>query len=238
MEIAPGIYSLSQQEGGHVHAFLLDDGKELTVIDTLWDTDGQRILDQIKSIGRSVTDLKHIILTHAHRSHLGGLAALKKASGATVYAHEWEADIISGERKAQGITVVPMRPLHLYLQVYPLQVGLALGFGQHPPCPVDHYVTEGDKIGPIEVMHAAGHSPGHLSFYWQQKRALFAGDAIATWPEFAGGWYAFNLNEKQHQATLNRMGDFDAEIVAVGHGDPITTGGAERVRSLFTRTKW
>ncbi|MFL5628945.1 MAG: MBL fold metallo-hydrolase, partial [Ktedonobacteraceae bacterium] len=114
MEISPGIYSLSQQEGGHVHAFLLDDGTELTVIDTLWDSDGQRILDQIKSIGRSVTDLKHIILTHAHRSHLGGLAALKKASGATVYAHEWEADIISGERKAQGITVVPMRPLRLY----------------------------------------------------------------------------------------------------------------------------
>ena len=83
------------------------------MIDTLWDTDGQRILDQINSIGRSVTDLKNIILTHAHRSHLGGLAALKKASGATVYAHEWEADIISGERKAQGITVVPMRPLRL-----------------------------------------------------------------------------------------------------------------------------
>lgn len=44
--------------------------------------------------------LKHILLTHAHRSHLGRLAELKRMSGATVYAHEWEADIIAGERKA------------------------------------------------------------------------------------------------------------------------------------------
>ena len=44
--------------------------------------------------------LKHILLTHAHRSHLGGLSELKRMSGATVYAHEWEADIIAGERKA------------------------------------------------------------------------------------------------------------------------------------------
>jgi glyoxylase-like metal-dependent hydrolase (beta-lactamase superfamily II) len=234
MQIAPGIYSLGQKEGGRVHAFLLDDGTDLTVIDSLWDTDGKRILDQIQSIGRSVTDLKHIIITHAHRSHLGGLAALQHLSGAAVYAHEWEADIISGDRKAQAVTFIPRRPF----RVYPLQFGLALGVGKHPPCPVDHYVSEGDRVGPLHIMHASGHSPGHLSFYWPERRALFAGDAIATWPYFSAGWPAFNLNIKQHKATVGRMADFDAEIVAVGHGEPIINGGAARVRSLLNSTDW
>ena len=32
-----------------------------------------------------------------HRGHLGGLATLKQLSGAPVYGHEWEADIIAGD---------------------------------------------------------------------------------------------------------------------------------------------
>ncbi|MBA2783641.1 MAG: MBL fold metallo-hydrolase, partial [Rubrobacteraceae bacterium] len=111
MQIAPGVYSMDQSKGGHVHAFLLDEGTALTLIDTLFDTDARRIIDRIGSIGRSVEDLKHIVLTHAHRSHLGGLATLKELSGATVYSHAWEADIVAGERTAQPVTPVPMRPL-------------------------------------------------------------------------------------------------------------------------------
>src|SRR5262249_23224260 len=111
MQLAKGVSSLRQDKGGHVHAFLLDDGEELTLIDTRYDTDGRLVLEEILRIGRSPKDLKHIVLTHGHRSHLGGLAALKRVTGATVYAHEWEADIIAGERKAQGITLRPMVPL-------------------------------------------------------------------------------------------------------------------------------
>jgi glyoxylase-like metal-dependent hydrolase (beta-lactamase superfamily II) len=171
-------------------------------------------------------------LTHGHRSHLGGLAALKRLSGATVYAHQWEADIIAGERKAQPVPITPTRPYLVYLPTYPLQLGAALGKGAHPPCPVDHFISDGDRVGPVEVLHAPGHSPGHLAFHWPERQALFAGDAVVTWPEFAAGWPAFTLNATQHRASLRRMSDLDAEIVAVGHGEPITVGGAARVHDL------
>jgi glyoxylase-like metal-dependent hydrolase (beta-lactamase superfamily II) len=232
MEIAPGVYSMEQQKGGHVHAFLLDDGAELTVIDTLFDTDAGRIIERIRGIGRSVEDLKHIVLTHAHRSHLGGLATLKELSGATVYSHEWEADIVAGERTAQPVTPVPMRPIRTYWRVYYLQLGAALGRGKHPPCPVDATLEDGDAVGPVRVIHTPGHTPGHLAFWWPERRILFAGDAIATYPEFGPGWPAFTLNPTQHRVSLRRMADLDADVLAVGHGDPITAGAAERMRSL------
>jgi glyoxylase-like metal-dependent hydrolase (beta-lactamase superfamily II) len=232
MEISPGVHLMGQRKGGHVHAFLLDDGAELTVIDTLYDTDARLVLDRIGSIGRKVTDLRHVILTHGHRSHLGGLAVLKRLSGARVYSHEWEADIIAGDRGAQPVTLWPMRPLRSYWRVYHLQLGAALGLGKHPPCPVDSTLEDGDRVGPVRVLHTPGHTPGHLSFWWPERRVLFAGDAIATYPELAGGWPAFNLNERQHRASLARLAALDAEVVAVGHGEPITRGAAERVRSL------
>jgi glyoxylase-like metal-dependent hydrolase (beta-lactamase superfamily II) len=232
MEIAPGVHSLGQRRGGRVHAFLLDDGHDLTVIDTLFDTDGARILSAISRLGHTPRDLKQIVLTHGHRSHLGGLAALKRLTGATVSAHGWEADIIAGERKAQPVTWVLTRPVRTWWPTYPFQLGVNLGFGKHPACPIDRAITDGDAIGPLQVIHAPGHSPGHLAFYWPERRALFAGDAIVTWPTVAPGWPAFNLNPTQHRASLNRLAGLDVSVIGVGHGEPIVQGAAEQLQTL------
>ena len=232
MEIASGIHSLGQRRGGRVHAFLLDDGHDLTVIDTLFDTDSGRILSAISRLGHTPRDLKQIVLTHGHRSHLGGLAALKRLTGATVHAHGWEADIIAGERKAQPVTWHPVRPVRTWWPTYSFQLGINLGFGTHPACPIDRAVADGDAIGPLQVIHAPGHSPGHLAFYWPERRALFAGDAIVTWPTVAPGWPAFNLNPTQHRASLNRLAGLDVSVIGVGHGEPIVQDAAEQLQTL------
>jgi glyoxylase-like metal-dependent hydrolase (beta-lactamase superfamily II) len=230
MEAAPGVYSLAQSQGGFVHAYLLDDGSgRLTLVDTLFDTDGHRILTLLESIGKTPRDIKHIIVTHAHRSHLGGLARLKELTGAPVYAHEWEADIISGDRKAQAVSYLPSAPL----RAYPLQIGLNLDIARHAPVVVDNFVHEGDQIGPLRVLFAPGHSPGHLAFYWPERRVLIAGDAICTWPNFMLGWKGFLLNPKQHQASLRRLAELDAEVLCVGHGDPLRSGAAAQIRAAL-----
>jgi len=230
IELAEGLHALGSGKGGHVRAFLIENGTELTLVDTLFEDDAHLVLEAIGSLGRSPTDLKRIAITHAHRSHLGGLAALKRASGAAVYAHPWEADIIGGQRRAQPVTLRPKGPLKLM----PFRIGLRFNRPKHKPYPPDEPLEPGDAFGPLHVLDAAGHSPGHLAFHWPERDFLIAGDAIATWPSFGPGWPAFHLNEAQHAESLRRLAALDARILGVGHGDPIPDGAADRVHSLVS----
>lgn len=237
MRIAPGVHSLGDKSGGYVRAFLLDDGNGLTLVDTLLDKDGRGILDELKLMGRQPADIKRIILTHAHQSHLGGLAALKKATGARVYSHDWEADIIAGKRKVQvpsTTTLWPQKPL----QIYYLQVAFVLGLGMPAPCEVDENLKDGDHIGPLTVMHAPGHTPGTLAFYWPEKHLLIAGDIAVTWPAPALGWPQITLDNKENRDSVGKLCDVtSAEILCVGHGDPVTQGGGKFLRDLFDGRK-
>ena len=61
---------------------------------------------------------------------------------------------------------------------------------------------------------------------------LFAGDAIATWPRLSDGWPASNLNPAQHRLSLRRSAELEANVVAVGHGEPLTEDAAAQVMKL------
>lgn len=227
--MAPRAHSIGQQEAGRVHAYLFEHGDELTLVDTMWDSDARVVLDYLAHMGRRPTDLRHIVITHAHRSHLGGLAALKLISGATVHAHPWEGPIIDGGRPAQRVGLRPLRPLG----IYQYRLGLLLGLHPHRPCTVDEPLEGGETVGPLEVIHAPGHTPGHLAFYCRELRFLVAGDAVATWPALGPGWPGFNLDEGRHRESLRVLAGHDrVETLAVGHGAPLSRGAQEQLDQL------
>ena len=229
MQLAPDIFALGDRTRGRVRAFLVRDGKDLTLVDTLAYEQPFLVLAAIRRIGRSISDLKRIWLTHAHGSHLRGLAELKALSRATVGSHEWEADIISGDRKAQRLALIPQRPLRAYV---PFQLGLALGIDPFKPCDVDVDLRHGHEEGGLTVLHTPGHTPGHLAFWSEKHKVLLSGDAIVTWPEFAGGWDSFTLNRDHQHESLVLMAALAPDKVGVGHGDPLTVNAAQRVASL------
>jgi glyoxylase-like metal-dependent hydrolase (beta-lactamase superfamily II) len=232
MQVVPGLYSLGDRSGGYVRAYLIDDGRELTLIDTLLDKGGRLVLDELKALGKKPQDLTRIICTHAHQSHLGGLAALKAQTRARVYSHDWEADIIEGKKKVQvpkTTTLFPQKPY----KVYGLQVAFVLGLGVPPSCEVDENLKDGDHVGPLTVMHAPGHTPGSLAFYWPEKKALIAGDIVVTWPEVALGWPQITLDNRQNRESVGKLCDMvDAEVLCTGHGDPVRQGGATVMKDL------
>lgn len=232
-EIAPGVHAVVSRRVGRSAAFLLEIDNGLILIDTLFDPNARFILDALKRIGRTAADLTTTLLTHAHPAHLAGLAALKEMSGATVCSHESEAPIIAGVAPFQRPSFRPMRPLSVYWRIYHLHLATLLRLGKQPPCPVDRFLRDGDRVGPLEVLHTPGHAPGHLAFWWPERRVLFAGDAVVTYPRFDTGWPAFTLDPERHRASLKRMATLDAEVLAVGHGRPVLSNGAARLRSLL-----
>ena len=237
MQIVPGIHSLGDDSGGWVRAFLIEETDGLTLVDTLLDKDGTLVLKEIHAMGKQPSDVKRIILTHAHQSHLGGLAALKKATGATVYSHPWEMDIIQGKRKVEvpkTTTLWPQPPL----QIYPLQVAFVLGLGMPAPCDVDQNLKDGDHVGSLNVMHTPGHTPGSLSLYWPEKRALIVGDIVVTWPGPALGWPQITLDNKENRDSVGKLSDVtNAEILCVGHGDSVAQGGGAVMKDLVAGRK-
>ncbi|NJN81847.1 MAG: MBL fold metallo-hydrolase [Caldilineaceae bacterium] len=112
-------------------------------------------------------------------------------------------------------------------------MGNNLSLTSHLPCRVDKFLHGGERLGSLEVIHAPGHSPGHLAFYLPESRVLFTGDAVVTSPKFMGGWPGFALNARQQAETLRKLADYDAKILAVGHGEPILRNGQERLRTLL-----
>jgi glyoxylase-like metal-dependent hydrolase (beta-lactamase superfamily II) len=232
VQIVPGLHWLGDKSGGYVRAFLLDDGDGLTLIDTLLDKNGTLVLEELKSMGKEPKDIKRIVLTHAHQSHLGGLAALKAATGARVYSHDWEADIIEGRKKVEvppTTTLIPQPPL----QIYPLQVAFVLRLRMPAPCQVDENLKDGDHVGPLTVMHVPGHTPGSLAFYWPEKKALIAGDIVVTWPELALGWPQITLDNKQNRDSVGKLCEMaPAEILCVGHGNPLAGEPVKVMRDL------
>jgi metallo-beta-lactamase class B len=94
----------------------------------------------IRKLGFKVEEVKILLSTHAHFDHTGGLAELKKVTGAPLYAGAADADLLARGGKGD------------------FAFGDKLLF---PPVQVDHPVHDGDKVSLGETTLVAHSTPGH-----------------------------------------------------------------------------
>ncbi len=87
-QITDGVYQFRGMAAGGV--YLITEGDGLTLVDTGMPNAPNQIIRQMKRAGYALTDIKHILITHAHMDHIGGLAKLKTVSGAEVIASSAE----------------------------------------------------------------------------------------------------------------------------------------------------
>ena len=109
----------------------------------------------IRKLGFKLSDVKLILNSHAHYDHAAGIAALQRASGATV---------VSSASGAEGFaigTAVPDDP----------QIGFGKAENAFPPVKNVRVVKDKDvvRVGPLALtMHdTAGHTPGSTTWTWQ-----------------------------------------------------------------------
>ena len=95
--IAPNLYTFENCLVGR--AYLLEDADGLTVIDGSIAPSTNAILRQITGSGRRLTDVKRILLTHAHLDHVGALPELKRQSGGVIICSAIEQPIAEGNSR-------------------------------------------------------------------------------------------------------------------------------------------
>ena len=80
---------------GFVSAYVLVRGNEVAIVDTGVSGSGDAINDAITQMGLMPSNVQHIILTHNHGDHIGGLGDLEGAmTNATVHIGAGDADAV------------------------------------------------------------------------------------------------------------------------------------------------
>jgi glyoxylase-like metal-dependent hydrolase (beta-lactamase superfamily II) len=201
---------------GRCQLILGTDG--ITLVDTGADPGAKAILAAIAERGLRPADLRRIVLTHGDGDHVGGARRLQELSGAEVVAHELEVDYIGGR--------VPRR--------FPIaKRALGILAGRRPRPSISRVMTgETLLLGEIELVHAPGHTPGHIIV--RAGAALIVGDAFRTGDVFAEVPAPMTVDRRLARDTIRRIAEMPVTSVYSGHGPP-AMDAARRLATLASR---
>ncbi|MFZ6030302.1 MAG: MBL fold metallo-hydrolase [Chloroflexota bacterium] len=221
--IEPGLYQISL---GFVNAFLVEADGELMLIDTGTADSPEKITAAVQQLGKHTNDIRRIVLTHLHTDHTGGLAALKQASGAEVYAHAFEAPAIRAGEAMRPVEPGPGVMSKLTARF----AGKSQLFPALPAVAVEHELQDGDVLpGGWTIVHTPGHTRGHICL--KRDRTLILGDAATIW--FRLGGPPLYENYAEAQRSLQRIAALEFERACFSHGKPILQSAAQKFRQKW-----
>lgn len=173
----------------YVYVYVIE-GCFCWLIDAGVDGAEQTIEAYLNSIGRQMTDIRGISLTHAHPDHIGAAAKIRELTGCKVYAsigeRPWIEDIDLQFAK---------RPIPNFYTLVNRSV------------PVDEILKDGDRIEleehlTIQAIETPGHSCDELSYLLPEARCIFTGDAIPV-----KGDIPIWIHAESSRKSLEKLGD-------------------------------
>jgi glyoxylase-like metal-dependent hydrolase (beta-lactamase superfamily II) len=235
MELEPSLHRIGD---GVVNCYIVEEAGSITLVDAGLPGHWKELQAELAAIGRSVADIRGLILTHGDSDHIGFAERLRTEGGVSVRIHELDAPRARGEAKKEG-AMGPSKigPL-LRFFVYGARHG---GFRITPVGRVETF-RDGDTLdlpGNPRVIGLAGHSSGSVAFHVPSPSALFVGDAMTTrsvttgepGPQLA----PFTADRSAALSSLDRLAGIEARWLLPGHGEPWTGGVAEAVRLIRSR---
>jgi glyoxylase-like metal-dependent hydrolase (beta-lactamase superfamily II) len=236
MEIAPSIRRLGR---GVVNSYLVEEAGSVTIIDAAMPGYWDDLLVELAAIGRTLADVRAVVLTHGHSDHIGFAERARREASVPVEVHELDAALARGEvpNPSRGLGPVRPRPLLSFLLLGLRNSGL-----RRPT--VAEVVTFGDGAtldvpGSPRVVHVPGHTPGCAALHVASLGAVFVGDAFATYAVTTGrdgpGVAPFTADPARAVESLRRLEGLDAPLALPGHGQAWTGGIDEAVRLVRER---
>jgi glyoxylase-like metal-dependent hydrolase (beta-lactamase superfamily II) len=233
MRLAPGLHRIGSDV---VNAYLVEDAAGVTIVDAGLPGHWRELEQELTRLGRSLDDVRGIVLTHGDSDHIGFGERLRQANGILVHVHELDAARARGEIKKpnSGWGPIKMRSLLRFVWYSARHGGLRIR-------PVHEVVTfaDGDTLdlpGSPRIIHVPGHTPGSVAVHVPAVEALFVGDALTTGNVLTGEQgprpAPFTLDPEGALASLAKLEAVQATWVLPGHGAPWSGGVAEAIRQV------
>jgi glyoxylase-like metal-dependent hydrolase (beta-lactamase superfamily II) len=140
------------------------------------------LLNGLHQAGVQPAELTHILLTHAHIDHCGGLTKLKPLTGAKIGCHELDVQVVAHHDARLALI---SRRLVSFLAESGLakeEIDTLLGIYRftkalYRSVPVDFvYSDAADHVPAVEMIHLPGHCPGHVAM--RVDDVVFCGDMV------------------------------------------------------------
>jgi glyoxylase-like metal-dependent hydrolase (beta-lactamase superfamily II) len=229
-EVAQSIYEVPIL-GVFVNLFVIA-GETLLLVDAGLPGRSKELLGAVRGIGRDLSEIQNVAVTHHHVDHIGGLAWLVKKTGAQVFAHPKEALIVRGDIAAPPLVGRSWRS-RLFLGLLE-----RIGPTQSAPTGVDHELEDGVELEGtgLRAIFTPGHTAGHTSFLHSATGTLFVGDAAAN--GFRGLARPVGNHDEDVAATtasIVRLANLDFDSACFGHGRSISGGARRRFLELADR---
>jgi glyoxylase-like metal-dependent hydrolase (beta-lactamase superfamily II) len=164
----------------------------------------------LRQLGRRRPAL--VALTHCHPDHQGSARAVCEHYGVPLACHEADVPAMEGRER--------MRPHNRILRL-----GDWVWAG--PPYPVSRVLREGDRVGEFRVVHAPGHTPGHVIFFRDSDRVALAGDVLANINVRTGRIglveppRLFSTDRQRNRQSVRMLWELRPSLVGFGHGPPL-----------------
>jgi glyoxylase-like metal-dependent hydrolase (beta-lactamase superfamily II) len=225
-EVAAGVYSV---EASHTNFALLVDGIEVTLVDSGYPKDRDLVDASVARIGRSLADVRAVVLTHGHSDHLGSAERMRRDHAVPVLCHSAEVPVARGEI-TQRISILELRRAWRP-KIFRFAVNALLLGGLRPEHVTDvGTFDDGETIDvpgrPVAVF-TPGHTQGHCALHLPERGVLITGDALITvdlWdPDRRGPQMIrrqFNHDHVRAMDSLDRIASLEADVLIPGHGKP------------------
>jgi glyoxylase-like metal-dependent hydrolase (beta-lactamase superfamily II) len=234
VKLAPSLHRVGSDL---VNSYLVDEDGQLTLIDTGIPGQWKDLERELEAMGRSLSDIRGVILTHGDTDHIGFAERLRQ-HGVPIHVHEADADRARGiVKKSTKLGPMKLGPFVRFLWYAGRRGGLRVR-------PVTEVVTftDADVLdlpGRPRIIHLPGHTPGSVAIHVPAVDALFVGDAMTTGHVLTGETgprpAPFTIDEAGALTSLDRLADVPATWVLPGHGAAWSGGAAEAVRLVRAR---
>lgn len=237
MQLSPSLHRLG--DSSLVNSYIVEDDAGLTLIDAGLPGHWRDLGRELTAMGRSVDDIRALLLTHGDVDHVGFAERLRRDHAVPVYVSEADAAEARGEVKKPSAARDPKRiaPLVRFL-VYGLRYGGLRATPIREVIPIMAPTTIDVPGTPIAIP-LPGHTPGSVAYHVPALDAVFLGDAMTTRSVTTGivgpALAPFTVDPTRALASLDALDGLAARWVLPGHGDPWADGLTEALGIIRER---